>query len=216
MGKASGTVHDVPAVLLDGDLPSDLARILKSQAWVAVDTETSGLSWVTDRLDLCQVFSPATGPLLLRRVEEVPRELAALMADGKVVKVFHHAPFDLRFLESKWGIRTTSIACTKAASKLLNPALPSSGHSLQSLLDRYLGVSLTKGKVRTSNWSAPTLSGEQVAYATADVIHLLDLHKLMRVRLEAAGLLDTWTQICAYMPIDAHLEVTGVPNPLVY
>ncbi len=183
---------------------------------MAVDTETSGLDWATDELHLCQVFSPATGTLLLRHVREVPRGLAALMEDPQVIKVLHHAAFDLRFLEAHWGIRSTSVACTKTASKLLDPAIPAEEHSLRALLQRYLGVSVTKGPVRTSDWNAAVLSDAQIAYATADVAHLLDLYDVLRERLQTEGLLHTFGQICAYIPVDAHLHVSGIPNPLVY
>ncbi|GAA1262115.1 ribonuclease D [Oryzihumus leptocrescens] len=200
----------------DGDLPPELSLKLRAQPSVAVDTETSGLDWSADQLLLCQLFSPATGPVLLRNVSGVPGELAALIADPKVVKVLHHAPFDLRFLEARWGIRAGSVACTKAASKLLNPSGAHEEHSLKSVLDRYLGVKLEKGAVRTSDWSTPVLSDEQVEYATGDVSHLLELHRAMSAALEAKSLTEIYAQVCAYMPIDAHLEVTGVPNPLVY
>ena len=87
------------------------------------------------------------------------------------MKVFHHAPFDLRFMNHASGYRAASVRCTKVASKLLDPQAPNQMHSLQTLAARYLGVHLAKGAVRTSDWSA-ALSAEQVAYAADDVIHL--------------------------------------------
>lgn len=202
--------------LLDGDLSPRVSQALRAQASVAVDTETSGLDWSADQLLLCQLFSQETGPVLLRNVSGVPTRLAALMADPEVVKVLHHAPFDLRFLEAKWGIRTASVACTKAASKLLNPSAVHEEHSLKALSLRYLGVNLEKGVVRTSDWAAPALSREQIEYASEDVSHLLALHQVLFTLLREEDLAEIHVQVCAYMPIDAHLEVSGVPNPLIY
>lgn len=212
----SGSVPTVSVAYFDGDLSPGVSQVLRAQPSVAVDTETSGLDWAADRLLLCQLFSPATGPVLLRNVSGVPSELAALMADPEVSKVFHHAPFDLRFLEAKWGIRTVSVTCTKAASKLLNPEAAHEDHSLKSVLRRYLGVTVEKGHVRTSDWGASVLSLDQINYAKEDVIHLLELQTVFSESLRGKDLTDIYAQVCAYMPLDAHLEVSGVPNPLTY
>lgn len=200
--------------LVDGDLPADIALTMRTASQVAVDTETGGLDWARDRLHVCQLFAPETGPVLLRHVEGEPHGLRSVMRDPAVLKVMHFAPFDLRFLEAQWGIETRSVACTKAASRLLDPALDD--HSLKALLERHLGVLIEKGPVRMSDWSTVTLSDEQVAYAVGDVSHLLDLHRLLADRLDAAGLSKIFEQVCGYMPVDAHLEVAGYPNPLTY
>lgn len=197
-----------------GDLPADLADAVRRAGVVAVDTETGGLDWRSDALHLCQLFTPEIGVVFLRQVQGVPPVLASLLADPAVLKVFHFAPFDLRFLQAHWRVRPTPVACTKAASRLLEPTLES--HSLQPMLERHLGVLIDKGAVRTSDWSAASLSEEQVAYASSDVVHLLDLHDLLVARLQRAGSLETFLQVCAYMPVDADLEVRGYPNPLTY
>lgn len=202
--------------LVEGDLPVDLAMEFRNARRVAVDTETGGLDWHRDPLQLCQLFTPETGTVLLRRVERTPLNLAGLLGDAGVLKVLHYAPFDLRFLESQWESPVRSVACTKAASRLLDPNLPSKDHSLQPLLQRHLGVTVSKGAVRTSNWGAEALSEEQLAYASGDVIHLLDLHDALSQRLDVSGLAELYSRVCAYMPVDAHLAVSGFPNPLDY
>lgn len=204
----------MPVVVVEGDLPADLALAIRAAGRVAVDTETSGLDWSRDRLQLCQLFTDETGPVFLRRVEGRPEHLASVMHDPAVLKVMHFAPFDLRFLEAQWGLETRSVACTKTASRLLDPT--SEDHSLKTLLERHLGVTVAKGSVRTSDWGAAILSDEQVEYAAGDVAHLLDLHRRLADRLEQAGLARLFEAVCAYLPVDAHLEVGGYPNPLAY
>ncbi|WP_147918740.1 ribonuclease D [Ruania zhangjianzhongii] len=204
------------ATVVEGDLPEDIADALRTAERIAVDTETGGLSWPEDPLLLCQVFSPATGPVLLRSVRRRPERLAAVLEDRGVTKVFHFAPFDLRFLAARWGVRTVGVECTKAASRLLDPDLPHAAHSLQSLVDRHLGITIAKGATRTSDWGATHLSPDQIAYAAADVAHLLDLVGTLKERLVKAGLDETFRAVCAYLPTDAQLEVDGIPNPLLY
>lgn len=202
--------------MLEGDIPAAIADALRASGRVAVDTETSGLDWRTDSLNLCQLYAPETGPVLVRGVSPTPTRLAEIFQDSTVQKVFHFAPFDLRFLEAHWGVRATSVACTKAASRISDPGIPSPEHSLKMLVRRILGVELDKGSVRTSDWGAEVLTDDQVTYAVADVVHLLDVLDHQLERLSAVGrALDFWN-VCAYMPTDAHLRVTGVPNPLEY
>jgi ribonuclease D len=138
------------------------------------------------------------------------------MGDPNVIKVFHFAPFDLRFLLSGWRVTVEHVACTKAASKLLRPSAPREEHGLASLVARYAGVALDKGAVRTSDWAASVLSPQQLAYAIGDVEHLPGLLGALLTELTAFGLLDDFWNVCRYMPLDARLEVAGVPNPLTY
>jgi ribonuclease D len=209
-------VKTPPALVLAGDLPREVADAVLVSDVVAVDTETSGLSWRENRLQLCQLYTAQTGPVFVHSVSRPPDRLAEVLSSTQVTKVFHFAPFDLRFLESQWHIETANVACTKAASKILDPHLPPSGHSLAQLALRYLEVTLDKGAVRTSDWGATTLSPEQLTYAASDVLHLPALLAVLTERLQATGRLNTWKAVCNYIPVDAHLEVSGIPNPLTY
>lgn len=213
---SASSVQSMTAQLVDGDLPSTIADGMCAAGVIAVDTETSGLNWAADSLHMCQLYTDETGPVLLRRVRQFPQQLARVLGAADVTKVFHFAPFDLRFLEAGWGVRVVNIECTKTASKLLEPELLPADHSLQALLRRHLGVMIEKGPVRTSDWGAATLTDEQVAYAATDVIHLVALADHLRGRLQDANRADLFAQVCAYMPVDAHLEVSGFPNPLTY
>ena len=203
--------------LFRSDLPAGLADDLCAAGGrLAVDTETGGLDWSTSRLHLCQLYSPTSGSILVRDVTSRPENLARVLESESILKVLHFAPFDLRFLRVGWGIDTTNVACTKAASKLLRPELPAEEHSLKNLLFRVLGVVVTKGEVRTGDWGAPELSPEQVAYAVGDVMHLLDLYEVLFKELRASGSEDLFKSVCRYMPVDAHMAVSGIPDPLRY
>ncbi|WP_342372501.1 hypothetical protein PCC79_16510 [Propioniciclava soli] len=204
------------ARIVTGDLPRDLAQTFRREHLVAVDTETTGLDWRRDSLELCQLFTPATGAVLIRRSDAYPENLLSLLRDRLITKVFHFAPFDLRFLEATWRAQTGPVYCTKAASKLLNPQLPAREHSLGPLLERHFSLHLDKGSVRVSDWGASELSPEQVAYAAADVLNLLRLVDQQSSELRARGLQADFELICSYMPLDARLEVAGYPNPLIY
>ncbi|MYR33230.1 hypothetical protein GTW20_13385 [Nocardiopsis alba] len=206
----------MPTTLVHGDLTAELADTIRREGRVAVDTETSGLEWETEKLQLCQFFTPTTGPVLVNRLSEWPEEILELLQDPNLLKIMHFAPFDLRFLEATWGVVSRSVACTKAASRILEPEQPAKEHSLQNLLFRRLGVSISKGPVRTGDWSVETLTAEQLAYAAADVEHLIDLYESLVGELHDRNLEEMYGQVCLYLPVDAHLAVSRIPDPLRY
>ncbi len=204
------------AQLLYGDLPEELAEGFASSRLVAWDIETSGLDWRTDRIGTCQLFAQDVGAVVVSVSDFKPARMLALLEDGRVEKVFHHAPFDLRFMVQTWGARPSSIRCTKVASKLIDPKAPNDTHSLQSLAWRYLAVSLTKGQVRTSDWTSHRLSPEQLAYAVGDVVHLPALLAVMSKALRDAGRIDLYDACCSFLPARVMLEVGDYPDVFAY
>jgi ribonuclease D len=202
--------------IVQGDLDSDLLAEFRRASIVAVDTETSGLSWATDRLELCQLHSPSVGTALVQPGPGVPKRLLALLADRSVTKLFHHAPFDLEFLYAQWGVRAASVRCTKIAAKILTPDALPAARSLGSLAKSLLGVEMDKGAVRTSDWGVRTLSDEQVAYACADVEVLPALYGALTSMLNAAGRMELYEASCDFAPYSAELKVLGYPDPFSY
>lgn len=203
--------------VVQGDLPDDLWSAYAASSLVAWDIETSGLDWRQDDIGTCQVFAQGVGTVVVTADQsQVPERLTALLQDPGVEKVFHHAPFDLRFMVERWGVHPASIRCTKVASKLLDPGAPNDAHSLQHLMASRLGVHMEKGSVRTSNWSAATLSSEQVEYAAADVSHLPQLLASLQADLSIRGLTRLYDECCAFLPARATLDVENYPDVFSY
>jgi ribonuclease D len=205
-----------PLSVLRGDLPGELADAFAGTSRVAWDVETSGLDWRHDRLGTCQLFADEIGVVVVILTEALPSHLAALLGNPAVEKIFHHAPFDLRFMVHAWQATPESIRCTKVASKLLSPLAPNEDHSLQSLIFRHLGVRLQKGAVRTSNWTAGHLTAPQIEYAAGDVIHLPRLLSVLESELNTARLATLYDECCAFLPARARLELGGYPDVFAY
>src|SRR5260370_14073125 len=98
-----------------GDLPADLAlgRV------VAVDTETMGLNPHRDGLGLVQL-SAGDGNAHLVQLPRGPYKaphLAALLADPKVLKLFHFGRFDIAMLEHALSVRCEPVYSTKIAAR---------------------------------------------------------------------------------------------------
>jgi ribonuclease D len=207
---------DVPVRVLSGDLPGDLADAFALSPRIAWDIETTGLDWRQERIGTCQLFSEAVGVVVISVSEGRPSALASLLEDSAVEKVFHHAPFDLRFMVSAWRVSPTAIRDTKVASKILDPAAPNERHSLQQLVDRYLGVNMPKGAVRVSDWSASELTDEQVRYAAGDVAHLLNLLDAMEAALRTTDRAGLYDSCCAFLPTRVTLELGDFPDVFAY
>jgi ribonuclease D len=215
--ESAGTRNGpTPTHIGRGDLPAGLAAAYGKAGRIAWDVETTGLDWRRDRLATCQVFADSVGVSIVGVGSGKPSRLIALLEDPAVEKVFHHAPFDLRFMVHAWDARPTSIRCTKIASKLLEPHAPRETHTLAHLAWRHLGVRLEKGPVRTSDWSAPELTPQQIAYATGDVLHLPALLDALQPTLRTAGLGKLYDDCCAFLPAHARLETSGYPDVFAY
>lgn len=206
---------DAMSIRVLEDLTPELAELFRESGRFAVDTETSGLDWRVDRLEICQLYSPRTGSVIVRNSSRRPERLASVLESSTAQSVFHFAPFDLRFLEKAWGIRASAVRCTKTASRVADPELPNAEHSLKPLLQRRLGIHLDKGAVRTSDWGAVELSAQQIEYAIGDVRHLLDLHDDITPHL-SPDQNALYEAMCEYLPSDTHREIIGIPNPLVH
>lgn len=204
-----------PVAVRHGDITPhdlDLVRSVRAVAW---DIETSGLSWEQDVIGSCQIHVPNSGTLIVRVDGAVPDRLASALGDPDVVKVFHHAMFDLRFMAYAWKVRPSSVACTKIASKLLRPRADNSENSLKYVLEHRLGVHIDKGQ-QVSDWLAPELSDEQVKYAAADVEHLLPLYRALRADMRVVGLSDLYDRCVAHLPTRVALEVGGFGDVFTY
>jgi ribonuclease D len=199
-----------------GDLTARLAAAYREERRVAWDVETTGLDWRRDRLATCQIYAPEVGASVISMTNAEPTRLLHLLEDSSVEKVFHHAPFDLRFMAHNWGAVPTSIRCTKVASKLLRPTAPNDVHTLQQLTWRHLGVRLEKDAVRTSDWTVRNLSTEQVAYATRDVLYLLPLLDALEEALDATGIHDLYDHCCAFLPTQTRLAIGSYPDVFAY
>ena len=190
-----------------GDLPADLSL----GNVVAVDTETMGLNPHRDRLCLVQL-SAGDGNAHLVQIPRGPAKaprLAALIADPKVLKLFHFGRFDIAMLEHALKVRCEPVYCTKIAARLVRTFTDRWG--LKDLCKELLGVDLSKQQ-QTSDWGAETLSEEQLAYAASDVLHLHALRAKLDALLAREGRTELAEAAFRFLPTRARLDVAGWPD----
>jgi len=135
------------------------------------DTETSGFNSRVGRLYSIQ-FSNGEFNVLVPLSEGVEiGRFAELLADERVVKIFHNAKFDLEFLTAG-GYGVTNVFDTMIAEKVLTRGANQSA-SLAETLYRYFAVDLDKAPRAkfTKKWDG-VWTKELVEYALSDVVHL--------------------------------------------
>ncbi|APF38354.1 ribonuclease D [Chelatococcus daeguensis] len=190
-----------------GDLPADA----DFGDAVAVDTETLGLVPQRDRLCLVQLSrGDGTADLVQIRPEGPrPDNLARLLADEKVLKIFHYARFDLAVIEHYLGVMPGPVFCTKIASRLTRTY--TDRHGLKDVLRELLGIEISKQQ-QSSDWGAPTLSEAQLAYAASDVLHLHALRDKLEALLAREGRSELARQCFNFLPTRARLDLAGWPE----
>ena len=194
-----------------GDLPAEV----DFGSVVAIDTETMGLNPHRDRLCLVQL-SAGDGNAHLVQMPKGPHNaprLAALLADPKVLKLFHFGRFDIAVLEHALGVRCEPVWCTKIAAKLTRTFTDRFG--LKDLCRDLLGVEISKQQ-QTSDWGADTLSEEQLAYAASDVLHLHALKAKLDALLEREGRTELAQAAFTFLPTRARLDVAGWPEEDIF
>ena len=191
-----------------GDLPPGLTF----GDSVAIDTETMGLDPHRDRLCLVQL-SRGDGDCHL--VQFPPGEavsapnLAALLTDGAVLKIFHFARFDVAVLEHGLGVRCGPVYCTKIASRLARTF--TDRHGLKDLCRDLLGIEISKQQ-QSSDWGADRLSRNQLDYAANDVLHLHPLKEKLDAMLAREGRAELAEACFAFLPDRARLDLEGWPE----
>jgi ribonuclease D len=154
--------------LHDGDLPEGA---LSGAAAVAVDSEAMGLRLGRDPLCVVQL-SDGNGDAhvvqLRRPAYDAPR-LKALLADPKVLKIFHFGRFDIALMHHHLGVLAAPVYCTKIASRLARTY--TDRHGLKDVVRELAGVDLSKAQ-QSSDWGQAKLTDEQLTYAASDVLHL--------------------------------------------
>lgn len=194
-----------------GDLPPDY----RPGSSIAVDTETLGLNPHRDRLCVVQV-STGDGTA---DVVQVPREgprpdrLIEVLADDRVLKIFHYGRFDLAILFHRLGVMPGPVYCTKIASRLARTYTDK--HGLKDLARELLGVDLSKQQ-QSSDWAAETLTPAQIDYAASDVLHLHALKDRLDLMLRREGREAIATECFRFLPARARLDLIGWPDTDIF
>jgi ribonuclease D len=152
--------------------------------FVTVDTEFLRESTYYPKLCIAQMASPDEAVVIDALAEGM--DLApffALMADEKVVKVFHAARQDIEICWHEAGTIPRPIIDTQVAAMVLGYG---DSISYDQLVQRITGDNLDKSN-RFTDWTRRPLSEAQLTYAVSDVTHLRDVYLKLSADLDKRG-----------------------------
>ncbi len=118
-----------------------------------------------------------------------------ILESNTLVKVLHACSEDLEVFSILTGASPKALFDTQLAA-----AFSGLGFSLgyQSLLNKLMNIDLPKDETR-SNWRQRPLTDAQVRYAALDVVHLLDVYKLLTQELTGKPQLQWLLEDCSAM-----------------
>jgi len=177
--------------LHEGDLPDGLDLGPE----VAIDSETMGLRFRRDPLCVVQLSSGDGDAHVVRlsRPDYDCPNLKRLLADPKVLKLFHFGRFDIGMFDLHLGVETRPVYCTKIASKLAR---------------ELAGVDMSKAQ-QSSDWGSPVLSQAQLDYAASDVLYLHAIKAKLDAMLEREGRAELARACFDFLPTRSRLDLAG-------
>ncbi|WP_420392552.1 ribonuclease D [Acuticoccus sp.] len=168
------------------ELASLCGRLVDAE-FVSVDTEFMRETTFWPKLCLVQIASMDEAAVIDPLADGLSLEpLIALLADERVMKVFHAARQDIEIFHHLSGSVPRPIFDTQVAAMVCG-----FGDSIayDSIVQRVTG-SLVDKSSRFTDWAARPLTDAQLAYALADVTHLRHVYLHLRDALEERGRAD--------------------------
>ena len=163
------------------DLETAITQLAKSE-FVTVDTEFIRETTFWPELCLIQIASPDTTALIDPLAPGIDlKPFFELMADEKVLKVFHAARQDIEIIFHLGDLIPHPVFDTQIAAMVCGFG---DSVSYDQLVQRITGTQLDKSS-RFTDWRHRPLSDKQLDYALADVTWLRDVYLDLQGRLDA-------------------------------
>jgi ribonuclease D len=166
---------------------AEACRRLAAHPFITVDTEFLRETTFWPQLCVVQIASPEEAIAIDALAEGIDLSpVFALMADLRIVKVFHAARQDIEIIWNLARLIPAPVFDTQVAAMVCG-----FGDQIAygELVQAVCKVALDKSS-RFTDWSRRPLSEAQVNYAIADVTYLRDIYLSLRKRLESTGRLS--------------------------
>jgi ribonuclease D len=156
-----------------------LARLLRREPVIAVDTESNSLYAYQEQVCLIQFSTPGydylVDPLALLDLSC----LAPVFSEARIEKVFHAAEYDLICLRRDFGFEFANIFDTMIAARILGREQVGLG----AMLEAEFGLVLDKRHQR-ANWGRRPVPPELLTYAQTDTHYLIPLRERLHSELQ--------------------------------
>jgi ribonuclease D len=169
---------------------AELAERARSQGRIGLDTEFVSEGRYRALLCLVQLVAEGDDGPEIAVVDALegdgPGPIGQVLADPAVEVVVHAGRQDIPLVRRVWGVQPRNLFDTQIAAAFVGASVQP---SYEALLGQFLRTPVSKSATFT-RWERRPLTAEQLAYARADVEHLLPLAHALRTRLEQRGRLE--------------------------
>jgi len=190
----------------------DLPENLNLGQIVACDSEFTGLIPGKDKLcliQLCSANSKEAHIVQLNRETYKCPNLASLLKDSSVKKIFHYARKDLEMIKYYLKIDIQNVECSKLQSRIARGY--SDQHSYKALVKEFIGIDISKQK-QSSDWGKKNLDPEQLKYSAIDVFHLHKIHEELNKILIRENRMELYIHALKYLKVRVDLDLALIPQ----
>jgi ribonuclease D len=174
-------------VTTDKDL-AQVCRKLEPCEIIGVDLEADSMHCFLEKICLIQIAGPNQAWLVDPFLINDFSPFSQILENPEIIKVFHGSDFDVRSLDREFSVEIENLFDTEIACRFLNIK----ARGLGALLKSYFDIDVDK-KYQKVDWSRRPLKDEMIAYSVGDVATLVELHDLLKHRLEKIGRL-AWAE----------------------
>ena len=158
---------------------------------LGVDTETEGFDFTCKKLLMLQIGDDSRQYVIdcraLTYADQV--QLTRVLNNEDIIKIFHNAKFDYKFIKHYLHIDTVNIHDTYLCEKVLHCGKSDYGFGLAKLVKRYLNKELDKSvRSRFTTTSSNPFTDDQIVYGARDVEYLIDIFFQQLDQLRVQGL----------------------------
>lgn len=166
-------------ITTQSELEAVLAEFAKSE-FVTVDTEFIRETTFWPILCLIQMAAPGVTALIDPLSPDIDlKPFYELMANEKVIKVFHAARQDIEIIVHQGDLVPHPIFDTQVAAMVCGFG---DSVSYEQIVQKITHVQIDKSS-RFTDWRHRPLTDKQLAYALADVTHLIDVYQYLVAKL---------------------------------
>ncbi len=168
---------------------------------IGVDIETTSLNFRTGEIRLIALYSEGR-----QIVTENLGTVKSILADPKILKVFHNCLFDVPFLEFN-GYAVETFTDTMVMAQIIENN--SKMISLDNLARLYLGFGLNKQYQHASNWEGD-LTGDHYRYCLEDARVAFELYGVLFNKIVQSYLFPTYRREVEALPAVVELTINGI------
>jgi len=166
----------------------DVVDYCSTKTVLGVDTETEGFDFTCKKMIMFQIGDEDNQFVIDTRFVSI-EPLRDILENKDIIKIFHNAKFDYKFIKKWANIECEGIYCSFLVERILSCGRHI-GYGLKDLCKRYLNVELNK-EVRNQfiGLSGQAYRDDQIVYGAKDVeylckIRLLQLPKIEKFKLQ--------------------------------